>query len=51
MTTGAADLELHDVRGPSALSGGWKRFWELTRLLAVTEFKRTYFGTALGYVW
>ena len=51
MTTETANLELRDVRGPSALSGGWSRFWELTRLLAVTEFKRTYFGTALGYVW
>ena len=46
-----ADLELRDVRGPSALSGGWKRFWELAYLLAVTDFKRTYFGTALGYLW
>ncbi len=43
--------ELRDVAGPSALSGGRRRFWELTLLLAVTEFKRTYFGTALGYVW
>jgi ABC-2 type transport system permease protein len=51
MTTQTADLELRDVRGPSALSGGWRRFWELTRLLAVTDFKRTYFGTALGYLW
>ena len=51
MTTETANLELRDVRGPSALSGGWGRFWELTQLLAVTEFKRTYFGTALGYLW
>jgi ABC-2 type transport system permease protein len=42
---------LRDVRGPSALGGGWKRFWELASLLATTDFKRTYFGTALGYVW
>ncbi len=46
-----APPELRDVRGPSALSGGWARFWELTMLLATTEFKRTYFGTALGYLW
>jgi ABC-2 type transport system permease protein len=44
-------LELRDVTGPSALSGGLGRFWELTLLLATTEFKRTYFGTALGYLW
>jgi ABC-2 type transport system permease protein len=51
MTAQAAEVELHDVRGPSALSGGWGRFWELTVLLALTEFKRTYFGTVLGYLW
>lgn len=52
MTTSApAELELHDVHGPGALSGGWRRLWELTLLLATTEFKRTYFGTVLGYVW
>lgn len=44
-------VELRDVRGPSALSGGWKRYWELALLIAVTDFKRTYFGTALGYLW
>jgi ABC-2 type transport system permease protein len=42
---------LRDVRGPSALGGGAGRFWELTLMLATTEFKRTYFGTALGYLW
>jgi ABC-2 type transport system permease protein len=46
-----ADLQLQDVRGPSALGGGWKRFAELLYLLSVTEFKRTYFGTVLGYFW
>lgn len=43
--------ELQDVSGPSALGGGWRRFAELTLLLATSEFKRTYFGTALGYLW
>lgn len=42
---------LTDVRGPSALGGGWRRFFELLYLISVTEFKKTYFGTALGYVW
>jgi ABC-2 type transport system permease protein len=46
-----ADLELRDVRGPSALGGGWRRLADLVYLLSVTEFKRTYFGTALGYLW
>jgi ABC-2 type transport system permease protein len=42
---------LREVRGPSALGGGWRRSWELLRLIAVTDFKKAYFGTALGYVW
>ncbi len=43
--------ELRDVSGPSALGGGRRRAWELLYLIASTDFKRTYFGTALGYVW
>jgi len=44
-------LELREVRGPSALGGGWRRSLELLYLIASTEFKRTYFGTVLGYLW
>jgi ABC-2 type transport system permease protein len=44
-------VELRDVRGPSALGGGWRRTAELLYLIAAFEFKRTYFGTALGYLW
>ena len=44
-------LELRDVRGPSALGGGWRRSLELLYLISVTDFKRTYFGTVLGYLW
>ncbi len=43
--------ELRDVIGPSALGGGRRRFFDLLWLMAVTEFKRTYFGTVLGYLW
>jgi len=43
--------ELRDVAGPSALGGGRRRFFDLLRLMAVTEFKRVYFGTVLGYLW
>jgi ABC-2 type transport system permease protein len=46
-----APPELREVSGPSALGGGWRRALELLYLMASTEFKRTYFGTALGYVW
>ena len=51
MTSEAARADLRDVSGPSALGGGGRRFFELLYLISVTEFKRTYFGTALGYVW
>jgi ABC-2 type transport system permease protein len=44
-------LELREVRGPTALGGGWNRSLDLLYLIAVTEFKKTYFGTALGYLW
>jgi ABC-2 type transport system permease protein len=47
----SAPDELREVRGPSALGGGWRRLFDLLWLMAVTEFKRTYFGTVLGYLW
>jgi ABC-2 type transport system permease protein len=43
--------QLRDVSGPTPLGGGLRRSWDLLYLMASTEFKRTYFGTALGYVW
>jgi ABC-2 type transport system permease protein len=43
--------ELRDVVGPSALGGGRRRFFDLLWLMSVTEFKRVYFGTVLGYLW
>jgi ABC-2 type transport system permease protein len=43
--------ELVTVRGPSALSGDWRRFLSLTWLIASTDYKLTYFGSALGYIW
>jgi len=51
MSTEAVGAPLHEVHGPSALGGGWRRFFELLYLISVTEFKKTYFGTVLGYVW
>ena len=51
MTTAAPDAELREVHGPSALGGGWRRFFDLLWLMAVTEFRRTYFGTVFGYLW
>ena len=46
-----APAVLRDVPGPSALGGGWRRALELLYLIAALDFKRHYFGTALGYVW
>jgi ABC-2 type transport system permease protein len=51
MSTEADDLVLRDVPGPSALGGGWRRSLDLLYLIAVTDFKKTYFGTVLGYLW
>ena len=51
MSTETSVLELRDVAGPSAVGGGWHRFFELLWLISVTEFKKTFFGTVLGYVW
>lgn len=51
MSADPTALELREVRGPSALGGGRRRFFELLWLISVTEFKKTYFGTVLGYVW
>ena len=47
--TPAAPLE--EIPGPSAFGGGRRRFVDLVWLLATTDFKVNYFGTALGYVW
>src|SRR5919197_5434430 len=44
-------VELREVRGPSALGGGVRRTLDLLYLIAVTDFKKTYFGTVLGYLW
>jgi ABC-2 type transport system permease protein len=39
------------ITGPSALGGGWRRFLNLTWLIAVTDYRLTYFGSVLGYLW
>ena len=51
MTTEARAPELRVVRGPTMLGGSARRFFELLMLVSVTEFRRAYFGTALGYFW
>ncbi len=44
-------IVLREVNGPTSLGGGWRRFWELLSLMATTDFKQAYRGTALGYLW
>lgn len=51
MSTVSATGELREVGGPSSLGGGWRRFFSLLWLMSATEFRRTYFGTVLGYLW
>jgi ABC-2 type transport system permease protein len=46
MSTGTAY-----VNGPAALGGGFRRFVELTVILARTDFKLRFFGSILGYLW
>ena len=39
------------IRGPQAISGGWRRFWHLTFNIAVMQWKVRFYGSALGYLW
>jgi ABC-2 type transport system permease protein len=39
------------MRGPSALGGDPRRFWQLTWTLAVLEFRLKFFGSVLGHAW
>jgi ABC-2 type transport system permease protein len=39
------------VRGPSAMSGDWRRFLHLTLTLAFNDWKLRFFGSVLGYFW
>jgi len=41
----------HEMRGPRAFGGTWKRFFDLTWMIGVNQFRLTFFGSALGYVW
>ena len=43
--------EAYRVRGPSAVGGDPRRFWNLARTLAATDWKVRFYGSALGYVW
>ncbi len=49
--TEAREQGLQEIRGPSALGGGTRRFFDLLWLTAKTQFKLGYHGTALGFLW
>ena len=51
MSVEASAPQLREVRGPSALGGGRRRFFDLLWLISLNEFKKTFYGTFLGYVW
>lgn len=51
MSAEPSQLGLSEVRGPSALGGGRRRFFELLWLISLNEYRKTFFGTALGYLW
>jgi ABC-2 type transport system permease protein len=40
-----------EVKGPTALGDDRGRLWRLSYTLAATDFKLTFFGSALGYLW
>lgn len=40
-----------EVKGPSALGGGARRFADLTWMIGLTDYRLTYFGSSLGYLW
>jgi ABC-2 type transport system permease protein len=46
-----ADTLALPARRRLAMPGGWQRYWHLLWLSAVTDFKRRYAGTMLGYLW
>jgi ABC-2 type transport system permease protein len=48
VSTPASSASYH---APSAFGGDMRRFWNLTYVLASTEFKLRFFGSVLGYVW
>jgi ABC-2 type transport system permease protein len=45
------ELKLTQVRGPSAIGGDWRRFLNLIWIIAKKDYKLSYFGSALGYIW
>jgi ABC-2 type transport system permease protein len=43
--------ELRRVEGPEAIGSDWRQFVRLVMLIATMDYKLTYFGSVLGYIW
>jgi ABC-2 type transport system permease protein len=50
-TAGDGGAPLRPIPGPSAIGNDRRRFVDLLYLVAVTDFRKSYFGTAIGYLW
>ncbi|MQA75263.1 MAG: hypothetical protein GEU88_13130 [Solirubrobacterales bacterium] len=51
LATDVQHPELKEIRGPAAVGGGARRFFDLLWLTALTQFKLGYHGTVLGFFW
>jgi ABC-2 type transport system permease protein len=53
MSVSGASLrpDAHVIRGPSAWGGGLRRLAFLVWTMGLTEYRLTYFGSALGWLW
>jgi ABC-2 type transport system permease protein len=47
----AAAPPAYRMKGPSAFSGPWRRFASLALILARTDYKVRFYGSALGWMW
>ena len=47
----ALRADARSIRGPSAFGGGFRRLLFLTWTMGLTEYRLTYFGSALGWLW
>ena len=51
MSARSTTSPLRPVPGPSSIAGGPRRFLNLLWVMALTEFRLTFHGTVLGYLW
>ena len=51
MSTTAGALELREVPEPGAFGSTPRKFWDLLRLIVLSDFRSQYANTALGFLW